>query len=62
MSGWLTAVSAGVTVLALVALGLREWVAVRRGPGGVARRLDAAVVLVVVAFAALMALRLSSGG
>ncbi len=62
MSTWWTAVSAVVTVCTLAALGLREWVVVRRGPGAVPRRWDVALAVLVIAFAGLMVLRLSSAG
>lgn len=56
----LTMASAAVTVLALVALGLREWVSVRRGPGVVARGWDAGLVVLVLVFLVLMYHRLTS--
>lgn len=55
----LTAATAAVTVLTLVAVGLREWVSVRRGPGLVARGWDAGLVVLVLVFLALMFHRLT---
>jgi hypothetical protein len=55
----LTTATAAVTVLALVALGLREWVSVRRGPGVVARGWDAGLVVLVLVFLVLMYHRLT---
>lgn len=54
----LTTATAAVTVLALVALGLREWVSVRRGPGVIARGWDVALVVLVLVFLVLMYHRL----